>query len=230
MRARGWLLASMIVLTALILTLTRGLIISTSFSIIVLLVIQRRYTAVFFSMILVALAAFAVWVYLPSANDSLVNSRVVSNQQRLDDMDYMLHYATLKTVLLGEGYGTLIDYRMNIENTFMWALWKLGILGLAFWVMPFVLCLRYFLAIPRARSNGLACGFLCGTVLIYTQTMTNPFLNNPIGLSFVIMSIFSLRTMAMSSAGLRVAGNGSRQSPSGSVGTYPEYVLQPTLQ
>jgi hypothetical protein len=36
---------------------------------------------------------------------------------------------------------------------------------------------------------------LFGTVLVYLQTATNPYLNNPIGLSYVILSIFSLRAL-----------------------------------
>jgi len=195
-RGRYWFPASIFVASALVLTLTRGLIVATSFTLLMLLVVQRRKGALAVSLVLVAVAAFLVWVYLPSINDAIIYSREASNRQRLDDMDFMVHYATLKTVLLGEGYGSLIDERLNIENTFLWALWKLGVLGLAFWITPLVLCVRYFLAIPNGRANSVACAFLFGTILIYIQTMSNPYLNNPIGLSFVMLALFSLRTMA----------------------------------
>ena len=199
-RGRYWIPASILLFSALVLTLTRGFIWSTSFAILMLLVVQRRKRALAFSLIVVALAGILVWMYLPSFNDAILNSREMSNRQRLNDMDFMVNNATLKTVLLGEGYGSLIDDRLNIENTFLWVLWKLGILGVVFWVTPLLLCVRYFLAIPNFHANRLACAFLFGTVLIYVQTMTNPYLNNPIGLSFVMFSLFSLRTIASQSA------------------------------
>jgi hypothetical protein len=33
-------------------------------------------------------------------------------------------------------------------------------------------------------------------ILVYVQTLTNPYLNNPIGLSFVMVAIFSLKTLS----------------------------------
>jgi hypothetical protein len=195
-RGRYWLPAVLVISAALILTLTRGFILSTSVAILMLLALQRRKRAFLFGLLLTAIAAALVWRYLPSLNEGLSSNRGLSNQQRLDDMDYLWNNTSLRTVLFGEGFGSLIDGRINIENTFLWALWKLGLLGLAFWLTPLVLCMTYFAAIPNSRDSRLACAFLFGTILVYTQTLTNPYLNNPIGLSFVLLSVFSLRTIA----------------------------------
>ena len=100
-------------------------------------------------------------------------------------------------MLIGQGLGVPISERVNVENTFLWALWKLGLPGVLFWLSPLLLCLIYYRRI--SRGNGalpLASAFVFGTVLVYVQTLSNPYLNNPIGLSYVLVSLFALRTLA----------------------------------
>jgi hypothetical protein len=63
-------------------------------------------------------------------------------------------------------------------------------------MFPMFLCTYYYLKTPNRRSNAHANAYLFGTVLVYVQTAVNPFLNNPIGLSFVMLAMFSLRVMS----------------------------------
>jgi len=65
-----------------------------------------------------------------------------------------------------------------------------------FWMTPLALCVLFYLRIPDRRMNATANAYLFGVVLIYVQTNMNPFLNNPIGLSFVLVALFSLRTLS----------------------------------
>jgi hypothetical protein len=195
-RGRYWLPSALLISVALVLTLTRGYILSTSAAILMLLVVQRRKSAFLFGLLLTAIAAVLVWRYFPTLNAGLSSNRLISNEQRLSDMDFLWSNTSMKTILIGEGFGSLINDRNNIENTFLWVLWKLGMPGLIFWLMPLMLCLTYFVEIPNCRQHRLACAFLFGTILVYVQTSTNPYLTNPIGLSFVMLSLFSLRTFA----------------------------------
>ena len=65
--------------------------------------------------------------------------------------------------------------------------------------MP-LLCLYYFARISRRDPDfRLASAYLFSTILIYVQTLSNPYLNNPIGLSFVLIALFSLRTISRAS-------------------------------
>ena len=71
----------------------------------------------------------------------------------------------------------------------------LGLVALLFWLLPIGIGLYYFLEVSRnSAAYSLACAFFFGMVFVYVQTVSNPYLNNPIGLSFVMMAIFSLRT------------------------------------
>jgi hypothetical protein len=195
-RGKHWALLATLVAFAIALTFTRGYILSTSVGVLLMLCVQRRWRVAVPAMLLVAAAAIFVLIYLPSVDSAALANRDQSTNQRLEDMTYMLYHARVTTFLVGEGYGSMINARFNIENTFLWALWKLGTAGLIFWMTPLSLCVYYYNKIPNSRSNPLANAYLFGTVVVYVQTSTNPLLNNPIGLSFVMLSIFSLRMLS----------------------------------
>jgi hypothetical protein len=196
LRTPRWPMYVVIVTAALVLTFTRGLLLSAFVTVLLMLIIQRRWKLAFPALLLMIAAILFVWVYVPSADESAAERYDASTNQRLEDMAYIRDNISPKTFLIGEGYASLINNRYLIENTFLWALWKLGIAGLAFWLTPLVLCLRYYFKIPNHRTNPLATAFISGTVLIYLQTNTNPYLNNPIGLSFTILALFSLRRLS----------------------------------
>jgi hypothetical protein len=195
-RGRYWIPLTILVFSALVMTLTRGFILAAATAVVSLLIYQRRVTASAFGVIVMLGAAYVVWAYVPSLDDTIAGLRDISNSQRLDDISFISAHATAATLMFGEGFGSLINDRLNIENTFLWVFWKLGIAGVIFWLTPLILCAYYFARIPARRSNGLACGFFFSTVFIYVETTTNPYLNNPIGLVFVLLAVFSLRTLA----------------------------------
>jgi hypothetical protein len=196
---RGWNSAMWLLLLtlALAMTLTRGLVLSTGFAALLLLVVQRRWKPLSIAIVAAASVGFFVWGYLPSQQETLDASRDESNSQRVEDFKFIVENLRIRALFLGEGLGALINGRVNIENTFLWAFWRLGFVGLVFWLTPLVICTSYFLRIPRLAADfPLACAFFFSTVVVYVQTMSNPYLNNPIGLSFVIVAVFSLRTLS----------------------------------
>lgn len=190
-----WLI---IVLTALILTLTRGFILATGVAGILLLCTMGRWRAVFVAACLAVVALFAVWVYLPSLDEGyMLQQREISNSIRLDDLAFIAENVSVSVLSLGEGFGTYINGRLAIESSYLMILWKTGLVGLVFWLLPFGISVYYFRRIgSHAQHYRLACAFFFGVLLVYVQTGSNPYLNNPIGLSFVMMAMFSLRTIS----------------------------------
>jgi hypothetical protein len=201
LRGRFWRTLVVLVGAAMVLTFTRGFLVSACASVLAMLCTQRRWKVVIPALVLMTAAVAFIWIYLPSADESAATRYEASSNQRLEDLAYIRDHISVKTFLIGEGYASLINNRYLIENTFLWALWKLGTLGLVFWLTPLVLCIHYYLKIPDRAGNPLASAFLFGTVLVYVQTNTNPYLNNPIGLSFVILALFSLRTLSRCGTG-----------------------------
>jgi hypothetical protein len=194
-KGRFWLISACLLGLALVMTLTRGFMLSTSLALLSLLAVQGRKVALGIGMGAVFIAGLLLLIYLPT--DTLISTRDVSTIQRLDDMRYMLDHVSASTLFFGEGFGTPINGRSAVENTFLWALWRMGIAGLLFWLVPFGMCVFYFWRIPARASNGLACAYFFGVLLVYVQTSTNPYLNNPIGLSFILAALFSLRTISI---------------------------------
>jgi hypothetical protein len=195
-RGKYWAPLALVTALALVATLTRGFVLSTSLSLLLMLVVQRRWRTVIPALLLAAAAAFFVWEYLPSLDTNQSERQVTSTDQRVQDMTYLADHATIKTLIIGEGYGAQINGRRMIENTFLWVLWSFGIVGLLFWTLPLALCVYYFSKVPDAYLHPTASAYLFGTVLVYLQTATNPYLNNPIGLSYVLLALFSLRVLS----------------------------------
>jgi hypothetical protein len=208
-RGKFWAALVALVAVAMVLTFTRGLILSTAVSLLVMLCMQGRWRTAAPALVLLAAAAFVVWIYLPSIDTNVSASHEQSSSQRYEDMNYMLYHVEANTLLIGEGYGSLINDRSNIENTFLWAWWKLGAPGLLFWLFPLVLCVYYYSKLPNRRSNSVGNAYFFGTILVYVQTNTNPFLNNPIGLSYVLLAMFSLRRLSRSPPNAATIGRGT---------------------
>ena len=206
LRLRHWRLLAALVCIALALTLTRGFILSTGIAVGLALASQRRWKPLLLALGMFSIVAFVFLIYLPSVDEDIAGQRERSNATRLEDMAFMLDNTTVQTVLVGEGFGSPVNERAMIENTFMWAFWRMGLAGVAFWLMPLVLCGIYFGRVRRNdQQHALASSFFHSTVLIYIQTITNPYLNNPIGLSFVIVSIFALRTLSQRPSSISIS-------------------------
>jgi len=197
MKSRMLNIALFFVITALTLTLTRGFVISTAVAIIFMLFGLRRWSSLAMALVLTLVSGFFVWFYLPGTSAGFSEQREVSSNIRLDDLSFMLENASASTLLIGEGFGSYVNGRLNIENSFLWIWWKLGVVGLAFWLFPLVMAYIYYRRIAENDVNyHLGCAFFYSNLLVYIQTASNPFLNNPIGLSFVLIALFSLRTLA----------------------------------
>ena len=183
--------------SSIALTLTRGFMLSTFISIVLFFLLTRNIKAL--TLILTALFFVAVLLFgdLMFSDESIFLRKDVdvSDATRFEDIEFMLTNVNSLSLLFGHGFGSLISgSRLNIENSFLWIWWKSGLVGLIFWISPLILCYRSFKQIPIASASfSLGCAFFCSVVLIYIQSTMNPYLTNPIGLSFVMIAIFSLR-------------------------------------
>jgi hypothetical protein len=185
---------------AIMLTLTRGFILSTSAAAFLLLWATGKRRTLAVLMLACVIIAVAVLGFPSLFEGSILYRKDVniSNEVRYDDMNYMLANLDAVTLITGHGFGSLIsDSRLSIENSYLWIWWKAGVAGLLFWLMPLVLCAFAFKQIPADSKNySLGCAYFFSVILIYIQTAVNPYLTNPIGLSFVIIAVFTLRKLA----------------------------------
>jgi hypothetical protein len=199
-RGAASLLLAMLVAVALLLTLTRGFVLSTAIAVLAFLMFRDRRMLVA-AMPLVAASVFIVLVYLPGMDHLYLEQRELSNTTRGDDWNHFLANANIGTLLVGQGFGAVFNQRLLFENSYLWLLWKGGLPVLAFWLTPFALATYWLMAAARSpRYHVAAAAWWCALLLVYVQTATNPFLNNPIGLSVVLLSVLSLRVLARAAA------------------------------
>lgn len=191
---RWWKTMSLVLALSVVLSLTRGLFMAVLVSLLLSFFSSRRQGAI----LLVAFAAIAIFsLYSQAIIDVIFDpTRASSTQTRSRDLSYFLSVFDYNTLLLGEGTGVLLNGRANIENSFLWALWRFGIVGLTFMFVPLFICMRYFSQIPRdSKERRLANAFFFGVIMLYVVTAFNPFVNNSIGLMYLFCALFSLRRL-----------------------------------
>ena len=180
---------------ALLLTMTRGLIMSAALGVVVLLGLRDR-RALLAALPIAAAVSFGVLWVLPALNWSYSEQRAISNAIRGDDVTFFLENADVVSLLFGSGFGTPLNGRMLIENTYLWLIWKAGLGGIAFWFAPLALCMRAAAqAWRRPAARPATAAFLSASVVVYALSATNPFLLNPIGMSIVLISMSCLHTL-----------------------------------
>ena len=130
------------------------------------------------------------------------SSRAGSTTVRIADMLSFLEGLDGTALFFGDGVGPLLNGRKSVENSYLWAVWRFGIVGLAFWLSPVVISFYYYRRIRRhSPFRKFASAFFYGMVILSIQTAFNPFLNNSIGISYALLAIFSLRRLDRSQVG-----------------------------
>lgn len=193
---RWW--KTMLAITALSigLSLTRGLYLAIVVATVLSFVSARRS----FAMIAIGLAGVAVAVFY---GDALLNllydpNRLISSQTRARDFTYFMVTFDYDTLLFGDGTGILLNGRRSVENSYLWSIWRFGIGGLLFCLIPLILTTRYFLSISRnSEVYQLASAFYFGMIMLYILTFTNPFINNSIGMAYALCAVFALRRLSL---------------------------------
>jgi hypothetical protein len=194
------IIALLFVFTAIVLTFTRGFILSLALvGIIYFLIISKRKIISFFILMLISIPiGFLIPAYLNAVGNksSSDNERFVQIAQVEDAIDPISFF-------IGHGFGQgTVKRPVHMEISFLEIFHKQGLLGVFFWITIFV-CICY--SFYKADLNGnrkLALPFLLSTIFIYLQTMTNPYLNNPIGMSVVIISLIVLKRLENSAPNL----------------------------
>ncbi|MBS8265755.1 hypothetical protein DYI25_15115 [Mesobacillus boroniphilus] len=118
-------------------------------------------------------------------NDVSVNTRL---EFIIDSKDIIL--ASPANLVVGTGYGTEIAGRVTgLEMSFLDILVEQGLIGLAVWAFLFLIVFyNYYKAYKRgAKLSILEISLLSAFMGLLLLTNINPFINNPIGISFFII-------------------------------------------
>ncbi len=119
----------------------------------------------------------------------LFGDKSTSDSIRLDTILEVYNNIDLMTFFIGHGFGNGVMTRPgHMEISFLEIFHKQGLLGLSFWIILFGYIFVNYNKIKDAKSKKVIYPFYLGTIFILMQSFTNPYMNNPIGLSFIVLS------------------------------------------
>ena len=103
----------------------------------------------------------------------------------------------LSTLVAGTGLGSSIGGRRQIEMNYVEILYKQGLIGLAFWLLPIVYMTLRMLSLRTSAQRTEAAPYYLAALVVYFESITNPFLTNPIGMSVVLIGMVALRALTL---------------------------------
>jgi hypothetical protein len=184
---------SLILLIAIFLTFTRGFILSLAIVFMFFTLFMQRNPLVKVSLIALCIVLSP---YLVRMGASLFDKTNESNAGRLIQLAQVAERVDSSSVFVGHGFGIGVPIKpIHMEISFLEIFHKQGLLGIMFWVVLLAIIVHRYAKIRSYPYKRIALGFLLSSIFIYIQSQTNPFLNNPIGMSFLLISVISLKVL-----------------------------------
>lgn len=182
------IISTTIMLLGVFLTLSRGLILMTCivFAFYIFFISKNKWLK-FFSTLFGVLAA----IYLLPIYFKAIGDKTGSDKIRIDTFNEVVERINFISLFIGHGFGSGVPTRPeHMEMSYLEVFHKQGLLGLSFFIIVFFLIFYFYFKIKKHRNISLA--FLLSVCFVYLQSFTNPFVNNPIGISIVSLSIVCL--------------------------------------
>lgn len=188
---------------AIVLTMTRGFIFALAMTWFFYALLERKYPHVIASVAIVIIAVFfsKPIIYQLSESlhwikgldeqvvpkDKLLGNRDESDAGRVDQLRQVFAQVTPVSFFLGHGFGIGVPSRpVHMEISYLEIFHKQGVTGLAIWAYLFYLLFRKF---KDTEKNLYSKAYFYSASFLFFQSITNQFINNPIGLSFALLSL-----------------------------------------
>lgn len=119
-----------------------------------------------------------------------IGDRSGSDTVRYVQIDQVYDRIDPVSFFIGNGFGIGVpDRPIHMENSFLEIFHKQGLFGILFWMVLLGYIYILYFKISDSHSRKIALPYLLSIIFVYLQSLTNPFLNNPIGLSMILISI-----------------------------------------
>lgn len=200
----GWRskVVAFLLFCALAATGSRGFILAAIGCLILLAILidRNKVRALVVATLLVVTTVLLSTVYMSLFRDRQNISD--SDAVRMATASEVQERITPASLLFGHGMGAGVPTRtVHMEMTYMEIFHKQGLLGLAVWGGTFIFILRRYLSLKNSRLGVVATPYFISVVFIGIQSMANPYLNNPIGLSMAFISLCALEFLHAQLAG-----------------------------
>ena len=170
-----------VALIAILISMTKGLIAACLLGHCIVFLVSKKTFKI--NLAVLSLCVFVVALAISSFDfsrfknveqDSGTRVRMITFNESLDAIDNSF-------ILIGQGFGkTLPSKEGHQENSYMDILVEQGLIGLALYAFV-------FLHIHLARKNNM--GLYLAFVVVGLMSLTNPYINNPLGISIIILCL-----------------------------------------
>lgn len=187
---------------AIILTFTRGFIFALGVTYIFYSLLEKNYKHVIagtaFAVLFIFLSKPAIYTASSGLHqlkgldanvpkDRLLGNRDESDTGRIQQAQEVLAQVTPLSFFVGHGFGNGVASRpVHMEVSYLEIFHKQGVLGLALWAYLFYLLFNRY---RNSSRDEYAKAFFFSACFLFFQSITNQFINNPIGLSFALLSL-----------------------------------------
>jgi hypothetical protein len=121
---------------------------------------------------------------------ALLGDRSYSDEGRFQQVKEVVQAVTFQSSIIGHGLGVGIQTRpVHMEISYLEIFHKQGLLGLVFWFSVFWMLLTKY---RSSKRDHFCNAFFFSGLFVFIQSLTNQYVNNPIGLSIVLLSIVCL--------------------------------------
>lgn len=170
---------------SIVLTFTRGFLLALILSFVFISIIEFKQKKSFY----ILLTIFIGLAILLPFYVNIIGERDVSDSIRILQIKEVFDSITISSFFIGHGYGIGVPTRPNgMEITFLEIFHKQGILGLFLWIGFLFYMIFNYLNIRNLAYKKIFKPFLVSIFFVYFQSLTNPYLNNPIGMSMVLLA------------------------------------------
>lgn len=176
---------------AIYLTYTRGLYVLLAIGLTFYYLKTRNVNIItLMSVVAVGIMVYCIADYfeLFKLGNDYADNREESDEIRFRTIRLVFDEVTAWSAVFGHGLGHGVEGRpAHMEITYLEFFHKQGIVGLLFWAMFLWNTLMMALSVPK-KNKDLGDFFLTSSLMIYVQSFFNPYINNPIGMSIVLLA------------------------------------------
>jgi hypothetical protein len=186
--------AILVILAAIILTFTRGFIVTFLIvAVIYLFFIRKRLLYLLLFALFTVIAVPVIWGFV--SNEEMID-RQTSNTNRIVQITEVVKEITPASALIGHGFGKNIESRedLHLEIAYLEIFHKQGVVGLLFWLYLFYVIFREYKKAVKVHSDK-AIPFYLAVLFAYIQSLTNPFINNPLGITLLVIALLCLHIL-----------------------------------
>ena len=184
--------AFIVILPAIILTFTRGFLISLILTYILYYLFKKKTYSILIITLSILLFSYAKGFYEDNLGD-----KSESDQIRIEQFNEVYSKTNFVNIIFGHGLGSGTTIRDNhFEITYLEIFYKQGLLGLLFWLSILAFILYYYYKSYLIGNEKYALPFLLSTLFLYIQSFTNPFLINSLGITILMLSMISLNVLS----------------------------------